>query len=302
MERSDHCPDLEILSTLPSPRRQLWRVLRTLTRKGAGTAAIPAMSVSLPALRADPHRLQVYRALCGFDDAGLPVTYPQVQAAALQVHLLTRPEFPLPLLGLVHVRNTIRQLQRLDPACDYGVRVDVIGGTPVPAGVEFSVVIRYDDHGTVVWEAVVTGLWRDPHRTRGPKGPASPAAVARLEPCATFDAPSNIGRRYGRASGDLNPIHLWRVTGRLFGLRGHIAHGMWAVARCLTLLPGGPPAPPCAVTVEFKQPLLLPARVSLLRSAEVDPLEFALTSPDRTRVHLVGSIRGGLTQEAMPLV
>ena len=48
--------------------------------------------------------------------------------------------------------------------------------------------------------------------------------------------PSDLGRRYGSVSGDLNPIHLSDPTAKLFGFPRAIAHGMWTKARCLAAL------------------------------------------------------------------
>ena len=280
----------EVLPAPPAPRQQLWRVLRHVMRRRTGDGVIPGMSVEVPALRSSPRRLLAYRAICGFRDAGLPVTFPQVQAAGLQIHLLTRREFPLPLLGVVHVRNTIRQIQPLHPANEYRVQVEVLGGGPVQGGVEFAVATRYFDDRTLVWESVATGLRRS-RRTRGRKRTrAAQEPADRFQEYATFDVPSDIGRRYGRISGDMNPIHLSRLGARLFGLPGHIAHGMWSLARCLALLQDTLPAPPFEVAVEFKQPVLLPSRVSLLHAAGIDSVAFALTAHDRSRLHLLGSI------------
>ena len=291
LEADDRRPVAEVLPALPSRHRLWWRVLRTLMRRRKKHDDVPPLSVEVPALHIDPHRLQAYRAVCGSEHAIVPVTYPQVQAAALQMHLLTRPEFPLPLLGVVHVRNTIRLFQPLDPATAYRVRVDVQSGTAVPSGIEFPVVVRYYDDETLVWEAVATGLCRTRRRRTGAKRPSAAEEVERFEACAAFDVPSDIGRRYGRVSGDRNPIHLWPLGGRLFGYPSHIAHGMWCLARCLVLLHQEAPPPPVDIQMELRQPLFLPARVTLWRVQQGDTLEFILTTSDRARLHLRGSIR-----------
>ena len=62
-----------------------------------------------------------------------------------------------------------------------------------------------------------------------------------------------------RVSGDHNPIHLHGWTAKPFGFPRAIAHGMWTKARCLAAL-----RLPDAFTAEvrFKQPILLPAKVT----------------------------------------
>ena len=48
--------------------------------------------------------------------------------------------------------------------------------------------------------------------------------------------PENLGRRFARASGDLNPHHLYAWTAKLLGYKKPVAHGMWTMARCLAHL------------------------------------------------------------------
>lgn len=282
----------EVLPAPPSARQLLWRLLRTIGRQSREDAAVPGMSVEVPAMAVDARRLLAYRELLGFRGVGLPPPYPQVQAAGLQIHLLTRPECKLSVPGIVHVRNTIRQFRALELARSYRVRAELLGGTPVQKGLEFAVATCYYDGDTMAWESVATGLFRSPRHARGERRPAAAREVLdRFEHRSTFDVPSNIGRRYGRISGDLNPIHLFRLTGRLFGHPGHIAHGMWSMARCLAAMQDELPPVPFEIDVQFKQRLLLPSRVSLLQSAVPGSIEFALTSQDRQRVHVRGSIR-----------
>jgi len=50
--------------------------------------------------------------------------------------------------------------------------------------------------------------------------------------------PAGLGRRYSRVGGDINPIHLFDVTAKLFGFDRAIIHGMWTLARCVAELGG----------------------------------------------------------------
>ena len=87
--------------------------------------------------------------------------------------------------------------------------------------------------GEVVWESRSTYLAR--HRTQGrmPAPAPSDETAKPLPAVAEWRLAGDIGRRYGAASGDRNPIHLHPLTARLFGFPRAIAHGMWTVARCL---------------------------------------------------------------------
>jgi len=92
----------------------------------------------------------------------------------------------------------------------------------------------------------------------------------------------DVGRRYGAASGDRNPIHLYPLTARLFGFRRAIAHGMWTVARCLAA--HGTPAA-AVLRADFRAPVPLPGTVTY---AAEDGL-FELRAADG-RTHLTGGV------------
>ncbi|MFI9569196.1 MaoC family dehydratase [Streptomyces rishiriensis] len=95
---------------------------------------------------------------------------------------------------------------------------------------------------------------------------------------------ADVGRRYGAASGDRNPIHLHALTARLFGFPRAIAHGMWTVARCLAAH-GAPPA--VRVRAEFRAPVLLPGTVAF--AADGSRFELRGTG-EAGRVHASGRV------------
>ncbi|MEV6398452.1 MaoC/PaaZ C-terminal domain-containing protein [Streptomyces sp. NPDC051907] len=108
---------------------------------------------------------------------------------------------------------------------------------------------------------------------------ATPAPAARALPAvAEWRLPADLGRRYGAASGDRNPIHLHPLTARLFGFPRPIAHGMWTLARCLAEQDGQI----ARVRAQFTAPVPLPATVTYA----ADGAAFQLRSGDR--VHLTG--------------
>ncbi len=58
--------------------------------------------------------IAAYGRACGFRrEQGVPLSYPHVLAFPLHLMLLTRPSFPYPASGMVHLANRIRQHQRL---------------------------------------------------------------------------------------------------------------------------------------------------------------------------------------------
>jgi hypothetical protein len=239
-------------------------------------ADFPRTRLVLPGLRVDRARLAAYERVCGFPAGdGLPVTYPHVLGFPLAMRLM-RP-------GLVHTSIAVTRHTRLTTTDAYELAVHVEGLAPHRRGTEAAVVTEARVAGDVVWESRSTYLAR--HRTPGgPEAaesgesvgsrPPSPESVdpgesvgpgesaenpAPLPPLTDWHLGADLGRRYGAASGDRNPIHLHPLTARLFGFPRPVAHGMWTVARCLAAH-GTPDA--VAVRARFRAPVLLPGTVT----------------------------------------
>jgi acyl dehydratase len=235
----------------------------------------------LPDLRVDLARLAAYERVCGFPtgEDSLPLTYPHVLGFPLAMRIMSGRGFPLPLLGLVHTSIEITRHTTLAATGSYELTVHVERLAAHRRGTEAVVVTELRDGGTVVWESTSTYLAR--HRTE-----AAPAArEPEPDPLPVLDEwrlAADVGRRYGAASGDRNPIHLHPLTARLFGFPRAIAHGMWTVARCLAAH-GTPQA--VRVRAEFRTPVLLPGTVTFA----TDGKRFELRGPGEPgRLHVSG--------------
>ncbi|MFD6168179.1 MaoC family dehydratase [Streptomyces coeruleorubidus] len=228
-------------------------------KRPAPDAEFPRTRLVLPGLRVDLARLAAYERVCGFptgDDA-LPPTYPHVLVFPLAMRLMSGRDFPLPLLGLVHTSITITRHRTMPATGAYELTVHIEGLAPHRRGTEATVVTEVREGGDVVWESRSTYLAR--HRTRRTAGAPREEVREPLPAVAEWRLAEDVGRRYGAASGDRNPIHLHPLTARLFGFPRAIAHGMWTVARCLAAH-GTPDS--CHVRADFRAPVLLPGTVT----------------------------------------
>ncbi|WP_328884362.1 MaoC family dehydratase [Streptomyces sp. NBC_00299] len=257
-------------------------------------AEFPRTRLVLPDLRVDLARLAAYERVCGFptgDDA-LPVTYPHVLGFPLAMRLMSGRDFPLPLLGLVHTSITVTRHRALTATRGYELSVHIDGLVPHRRGTEAAVVTELRAADEVVWESRSTYLAR--HRTdgrtasgqvQGMRDGQEALDVLEYKPLpavAEWRLAADVGRRYGAASGDRNPIHLHPLTARLFGFPRAIAHGMWTVARCLAAH-GTPEA--VRVRAGFRAPVLLPGTVTY--AAEGGRFELR---GGQDRVHLAGEV------------
>jgi len=204
-----------------------------------------------------------YARVCGFRVAdALPVTYPHVLAFPLQVELMAQRSFPLPLPGLVHVRNRITAHRAVDAAERLTVRVHAEALRAHPKGAQVDLVARIDAGGEAVWEGRSTYLARGATAPEGQPEAPEPAGVDADSPVATWRVDAGTGRRYARVSGDVNPIHLHPLTAKAFGFPRAIAHGMWTAARAVAAFQGRLPGA-LDYDVAFGKPLLLPSTVQV---------------------------------------
>lgn len=258
---------------------------------------VPRIEAVLERVVVDPQRLARYRAVCAAADLRvLPIAYPHVLASALHLAMLARPEFPVQLLGLVHVRNRITQRRALRPEDGGVLRAWLEGHHEADRGQQFELHTEWLDEGQVVWSEICTFLARRRGRPRGASGAAllhdaaddtEPPQRART---ASFRADAGIGRRYAWVSGDFNPIHLSDLAARPFGFQRAIAHGMWSLARCAAELGAACATRPCELDVAFRAPLLLPSSVMLQHWETRAGVQFALRDSQGERAYLTGSL------------
>jgi acyl dehydratase len=158
-----------------------------------------------------------------------------------------------------------------------------------PRGTEHELMTEVRDDGKdVVWSGVSTLLAVD---RRLPRARTAARGEPRHDHLETLTVPEDVGRRYGRVSGDFNPIHVHPLLARLFGFPRAVAHGMWTLGRSLAALESRLPGGAMTVEVSFRRPLFIPAVVALHWSEGGDGVRFAVTSADGTLTHAEGAVR-----------
>ncbi len=258
-------------------------------RRGRRGAALPDTELVLPDVGVDLEHLAAYARVCGYGVRDeLPLLYPHLLAFPLALRLLTDGSFPFPMIGTVHVENTVTRRRPLLVTERFGLRVRCADLRPHDKGTQFDVVHEATVAGEVVWREVSTYLRRAPSSVPASRPPrdVEPAGA----PTAVWRVGDDIGRRYAAVSGDHNPIHLHALTARVFGFPRAIAHGMWTKARCLAALDGRLPAAG-TVGVAFKLPILLPATVAFDAAVSGEGgWSFAVRDARSGKPHLTGTV------------
>ena len=96
------------------------------------------------------------------DDGALPSCAPQVLAAPLHLRLLAHQSYPLPVLGMVHIRNVIDETQPVPASAALLLRAAVAGERHMPRGIEVDIVTeaRTDADARPLWTSTMTALVR----------------------------------------------------------------------------------------------------------------------------------------------
>lgn len=254
--------------------------------------ALPQLSAELLCARTLRNDLDQYNRLCGFrSDNHLPITWPHILAFPLHMKLLTEKSFPLPLLGLVHLRNTITRYRQIGTHELLKLSVHLGEQAHTSRGLEFDVVTRAYSAGTVVWEETSTMLYRQPDQHAKRNARPAPPPLELFPNCRDFKVPEAIGRQYGKISGDRNPIHLHALSARAFGFPRAIAHGMWSKAHALAILQQQGPWPDCVrVSCQFKKPVFLPGTAQLNWQENPTGWDYQLLNARGDAPHLSGRI------------
>jgi acyl dehydratase len=249
-------------------------------------AAPPEREITREEVEVDRDHLAAYDRVCGFRLSDrLPPTYPHVLAFPLAMELMASGDFPFGVLGLVHVSNAIEQLRPLHADEPLLLRVWAEHLADHPRGRTIDVVAEASAGGEVAWRDRSTYL----HREGGEKRRGGTKVPGTFVPRSEWKVPGDVGRRYAAVSGDRNPIHLHAVPAKLLGQPGAIAHGMWTKARCLAALEGMLPGA-FGVTVEFKLPVVVPAKVTFGSWAQEGERRFELRDKRGAKPHLTGAV------------
>ncbi len=184
-------------------------------------------------------------------------------AQPLGLALMARPRFPLPALGLVHVKNSLllHRPVRVGERLDIETRVGSL--TSAPEGRTCEVVSVFTRGEEILATDVSTYLLRG-SAARGSRESAQgwkeSRPLASHVPRSRWKLPAGIGREFARVSGDAHPIHVSTLSARALGAPAPLAHGMFLGSRALSEIGSGVRSP-LLWELEFPSLPPLPATV-----------------------------------------
>ncbi|WP_285724799.1 MaoC/PaaZ C-terminal domain-containing protein [Psychromicrobium xiongbiense] len=262
----------------------------------------PGTVVVASEVRVDRARLEEFNRLmhgAGRDEVSAGLMH--ILCFPVSMVLMTLDDFPVPLLGLIHLRNRVEQRRRIDPDESFEVRVRVINPRRHRAGTQFDVLAEARDAaGELAWRGVSTYLSRGV-RLDYPEAADDRVPFTAPDANAHWRLKATTGRDYAAVSGDVNPIHTTRWGARALGLKTTIAHGMYLASRALTAaLPAGQAA--YRWDIGFATAVTLPGSVAVRFTEQLDSgswagTEFQGWSPRSGKLNFSGRIEPLASEE-----
>lgn len=209
------------------------------------------------------------------------------------MELMTAPDFPIPVMGMVHVYNRFTQHAPVPVGATVTLEVGV--GRPLARdkGVELDVTVTGRVDGQAAFEDVSTYIAKKTHLPEA----TEPAPTRRLDvPAGSANVhwyyPAGIGERYARVSGDYNVIHLNSLAAKAFGFPRAIAHGMYTAS--LAFGQSAMRAEQFQWDVQFAKPILVPGRVDVIVDRGDGEVRVGVVRPKDRAPHVISVITPGV--------
>lgn len=255
-------------------------------RRASRDGPLPDMQAHWRGQRVSPRDLADF-----FELSGLPageavsILYPHTVSFPMLMAVLSHPVFPLPIWKVLQVRNRLLQHEPIAPdaVLDFAVRTGE--RRVLEKGVEMDLLVSAEAGGRVVWEAVDTFYARG--RFGAAQAPVCPSPNVAGTTVAEWRMPEHGCWRYGRLSGDLNPLHMSRGYARRFGYSGAFAHPQRVIGQCLGHL-GADEQAPMRLETWIKGPVIYGTRLSLRSESRAAEQLFALHVDEDARPAIVG--------------
>ena len=222
--------------------------------------------------------------------------YLQMLSLPLQMQCLLDKNSPFPLLGLIHCANKIKIVGLCDIDHPFEYRVKFSEVRAHNRGWEVDLSLQAFQFGQCVYQAISSYLVKVKAVHVAPRITQEEVHSEFTESpktqLATIEVNADTGRRYAKISGDYNPIHLFALTARLFGFKRPIAHGMWTLARTISLVPIQQAQAITEVNCRFKRPVFLPSQINVFQMGiNEQQTKLDVTDIDGVYEHLIADVK-----------
>jgi acyl dehydratase len=262
-----------IISKLPHPLSLYFKCGQTLLKGSENLKRLPTLTrkgVAYNNVSFDNTTVRKYSECCDFKfhDNNIPLFYPCLIFFPRQLNLMVDPQFPFPVVGLVHLSNkmTMHRPISTDESNFTAIVRFSDGFAKHDKGVCFSIHSElYDAKDSLCWSSESKYLKKINAKDivgvpSSYQSEIKENQVSGLQELKRWAVPQSAANEYAHISGDYNPIHISGIGAKLFGFSSPIIHGMWTAGKSVAALISRFEDPShsaqlSSVFLEFKTPL-----------------------------------------------
>lgn len=229
----------------------------------------------------------------------LPSVLIHIAAFPVQMALMAQEDFPLPLMGMVHLSQEVQHHQPIAAGTPLQVLARAQNLAPHRRGTTAELVIEVypadvevntAGEDQLLYSGTSTYLGRGTYLFGKDEAPAG-VREEFIPPQKTglWSLGADAGRQYAAVSGDYNPIHISGLTAKALGQKRAIVHGMYSAAR---MLEGREPeSAGHRWSISFEAPVALPGKVAFAAEHTGEKTRrFVGWNPRKTRRHFTGEL------------
>jgi hypothetical protein len=267
-------PAIQQLKTIGAFGRLIASGAMASVRSGSDFDLLPRPRITGPAPRLAPSDVERFVRATGADPElyrapgqtfFVPPTFFATWALPELAGALARARMPFNFARTLHAGSSVRmhRLFTCEEPLRFVASVEAVERTGARVRIEQGLALS-SARGEPVLDATLSLVIPDRERSAGRTPEIVPATAKTL---AALTLQRREGWRYAKLSGDFNPVHWSAAVARLSGLPGPIAHGfdlMTCVCHAVIAQIAGTPGRLRALSVSFRKPVVLPARLTLL--------------------------------------
>ena len=258
------------------------------TKVKKGPLSLPEIEILQQNVPFDAKEIGKYNQLCEIEETVfVPPTYLHIICMPSHLSLLTHKDTGLALFGLIHLSNRIKQFRGIRKSELINIKTKFGQLLAHDKGQAIEIITQIFVKSELVWESSTIFL----KKGKNPIGPEFIAKQIDIDTQYTKELWTFsffLGQKYALISGDFNPIHLFPLSAKLFGMPKHIAHGMYSKAKIMGNIMKEIKSDKFEVTVYFKLPIYLPANVIFRKNKEKELIVFDVVDEKMEKPHLKG--------------
>lgn len=261
----------------PSDLGLFLTILRNSRSQGRNPDDALSLRASWHDIAIDRGHLQAFHAACGLDPvSGISILYPMTLAYPLILRMLSSAAAPMPLFRALNTRMRMRQYRPLHADERPSIDAEVTAVRDVPKGMELDLQARMLSGGACVWDCAMTFFYRGRPNGAAAQAPASDNGLRVTQPdlSASWFLPAAGAMRFGRLSGDTNPIHYGKFYAKAFGFERDFAQPLLVLGQAISRLPVLPASRPQQLEARLKGPVYYEHKLKMLAGRNAGNISF----------------------------